>query len=383
MNSQLQVLYFEDDEATANLVLLSLRSQGYIVQHFSEFPSDGIAEIRAACSQDIALVILDINLPGLNGYAICQLLKQELLTEQVPVLFTSGLMQDEDILKAFDAGADDYLIKPLRINELQLKIPKLITQKKEQIDVAEQASTAMKIAFDAMKNSSELGGILRFYEVIQQAEDFDNLASMLFDAIKEFDLESTLVLTVREPALYYRDDKLLSSLELESILAARSKGRIYSWRKYTFFSYQYFTVLIRNMPIDDEDSYGILKDQLCLLLNGVDVRIAGIILKQDDQKKQKRIAATSKVLAQLVLDIENENVEFSGAFEKILADLETNLTAEIAQFNLLEREERLLLSITNEGMTQARALMDSALDTETLRKDVINNLLLQLGADSH
>ncbi|WP_423186332.1 response regulator transcription factor [Alishewanella sp. d11] len=383
MNTPLQVLYFEDDEATANLVLLSLRNQGYQVQHFSEFPAGGIAEIRDHCIQEVDLVILDINMPGLNGYAICQLLKQELLAEHVPVLFTSGLMQDEDILKAFDAGADDYLIKPLRINELVLKIPKLIALKKEQIEAAEQASAAMKIAFDAMKNSSELGGILRFYEVIQQAEDFDNLANMLFDAIKEFELESTLVITVREPALYYRDDKLLSSLELESILAARSKGRIYSWRKYTFFSYQYFTVLIRNMPIDDEDRYGILKDQLCLLLNGVDVRIAGIILKQDDQKKQKRLAATSKVLAQLVLDIENENVEFSSAFEKILADLETNLSAEIAQFNLLEQEERLLLAITNEGMSQARALLDNALDTETLRKDVINNLLSQLSTDSH
>lgn len=383
MNNSLHVLYFEDDQATANLLCIALSNHGYQVQHFTHFPEKGLSEIAAACTDGIDLVILDINLPGLNGYDICQLLKQDLLPAHVPILFTSGLMQDEDILKAFDAGADDYLIKPLRINELQLKIPKLIAQKKEQIESSEQASNAMKMAFDAMKNSSELGSILRFYEVIHQAHDFDSLANLLFDAIKEFDLESTLVLIVQEPALYYRDDKLRSSLEFESILAARDKGRIYSWRKYTFFNYQHFTVLIRNMPIEDEERYGILKDQICLLLNGVDVGITGILLMQEDQKKQKRITATSKVLAQIVLDIESENVEFSSCFEKILADLETNMSAEISQFNLLEEEEHLLLSITNEGMRQARALLDNALETEVLRKEVINKLLAQLTSQSH
>lgn len=382
MSNSLQVLYFEDDQATANLLKLALNEQGYQVHHFSEFPAQGISEITKTCEKGIDLVILDINLPGLNGYIICQRLKQDVLTEHVPILFTSGLMQDEDILKAFDAGADDYLIKPLRINELQLKIPKLIAQKKEQIEASEQASNALKMAFDAMKNSSELGGILRFYEVIHQADDFESLAVLIFDAIKEFELESTLVLVTQEPALYYRDDLQRSTLELESIIAARVKGRIYSWRKYTFFSYQYFTVLIRNMPIDDEERYGILKDQLCLLLNGVDVRISSIILQQNDQKKQKRIAATSKILAQLVLDIENENVEFSSMFEKILADLETNLSAEISQFNLMENEEMMLLNITNEGMKQARELLENALETEVYRKNVINKLLTQLNSHS-
>ncbi|MDP4528513.1 response regulator [Alkalimonas delamerensis] len=375
------IVYFEDETEVANLVVHSLQKAGFRVHHFASFPEGGVDAIKQACVEPVDLVMLDINLPGKNGYDICRLLKDEWLSEQVPVLFTSGLMADEDILHAYEAGADDYLVKPVRLHELQLKIPKLIQQKREQFDASEQASVAMKMAFDAMKNSSELGAILRFHEVIQQASDFADLARLMFDAVREFELESSVVLLCNHEPLYFRDDESKSSLELESMTAARAKGRLYSWKRFSFFSYDRFTVLIRNMPIDDEERYGTLKDQICLLLNGVDARINSMLVALAEQAKQQKISSITKVLAKLVLEIEHENTEFSANFERIIADMETNLSAELCEFNLIEAEEQSLLNIVNQAVTAATQLFETSMANEAQRKVVMDNLLQKLVAD--
>jgi DNA-binding response OmpR family regulator len=378
MEDQLLVLYFEDELAVAQLVMEFLGQQGFRFCHFSKYPQQGLDAIRQQCQSKVAIVILDINMPGKSGYEICELLKDGFLTDNVPVLFTSGLMDNEDIMKAFAAGADDYLIKPVRLNELAIKITKLIEQKQQQFDAVEQSTTAMKIAFDAMKNSSELGAILRFHEEVHQADDFSLLADLSFAALRNFELESTIVFLLQDTPAYFRDDLQKSQLEFESMLAARAKGRLFSWKKYSFFSYDLFTVLIRNMPIDDEERYGILKDQVCLLLNGIDARCRSILIAQSELEKQQRIASVNKILANLVLEIEQGNVNLSEKFERIIADMETNIIAEITQFSLLENEEARLLSVVRDSMVAATALFEDSIATEKQRKQVIDMLLAKL-----
>ena len=118
MDDALAVLYFEDDASLAGLVIDYLSTQGFICHHYYEFPPNGLAQLREDIKQPVAVVLLDINMAGKSGYEICELLKAEYLPSNVPVVFTSGLMQDEDILKAYAAGADDYLVKPFVIDEL-------------------------------------------------------------------------------------------------------------------------------------------------------------------------------------------------------------------------------------------------------------------------
>lgn len=378
MDNNKWVLYFEDDSAIAELVMSSLGKLGYTFYHFTAFPDEGMQAIKQRCEQHIDLVILDINMPGKSGYEVCELLKQQFIPAYVPVLFVSGLMDDDDIMHAFSVGADDYLVKPIRLNELQLKIPKLITQKREQFDAAEQASAALKMAFDAMKNSSELGDILRFYEAVHQAESYDALTQLVFEAVRGFELESTIVLVHEETPLYYRDDMQRTPLELESIMAARSRARLYSWKAYSFFSYDLFTVLIRNMPLDDEERYGILKDQICLLLNGVDARIKSMMLASSENEKQQRIGSITKVLANLVLEMEQQNTVFSTELEQVIQDMEANIISEIAQFSLLDNEESALITVLNESINTATRLFDQNIENEKQRRTIMNNLITKL-----
>lgn len=376
-----RILYFEDDPEIAHLTTMALTGQGYEVCHMEAFPEQGLSALRDKLAQKPDLVILDVQLPGIDGYAICELLRQDYLNTDVPILFTSGLMQDEDILRAYEVGADDYLIKPLRLKELLLKAEHLLRQYESQRQASDQFDSAMKMAFDAMKTSSELGDILRFVEATHRVTNNVTLAELIFSALASFGVQGAAYIELDEQ-VYFRDDGRHVSLELESMREARDKGRIYSWKQFTFFNYQHFSVLIRNMPIDDEDRYGVLKDQLCLLLNGVDARIDAILLERNNEHKQKVAKEVAQAIANLVMKMEQDKSALSGRFESTILNLENNLATELIQFSLLEEEERSLMTHVGTAIKDATSIFEESLRKESEYKAIMQQLLSKLGSEN-
>lgn len=376
--NKLNILYFEDDMANAALLLDYLHSNQHKVTHFQGFPPGGMADVRDRLPSPPDIVLLDVNMPGLDGYQICQTLREDYLPESTGVIFTSGLMGDDDIMRAFSAGADDYLIKPVRLQELLVKISQVHRNRQEYASKGEQAQVAMKMAFDAMRASAELGEILQFQEKIHQLQSPAEIASASFSVLQTFDLQGSLLFLHDKEPIHFRDDGVKPGLEVDSMLAARNRGRMYHWKRMTFLNYQLFSVLIRNMPVDDEERYGILKDQICLLFNGLDTRLSTLMLAASEQDKQKRLKTISQVLASIALEIEQSSVAFSEQFERIIMDMETNLKAEMAQFNLLDSEEQSLMTLIDHSLEAATRLFGEQLDTGKQQKQLMDKLLDKL-----
>lgn len=376
--SALSILYFEDDLANANLLLDYLQNNQHKVRHFQGFPPGGLADVRDAMPTPPDIVLLDVNMPGLDGYQICQLLRDDYLPDSTGVIFTSGLMGDDDIMRAFSAGADDYLIKPVRLQELLVKISQVQKSRQEQVSKGEQAQVAMKMAFDAMRTSAELGEILQFQEKIHQLATPQEIANASFEVLRNFELQASIVFLHENEPIHFRDDGIRPALEVDSILASRNRGRLYHWKRMTFLNYQLFSVLIRNMPIENEERYGILKDQICLLFNGLDTRLSTLMLAASEQDKQKRLKTISQVLASIALEIEQSSVAFSEQFERIIMDMETNLKAEMAQFNLLDSEELSLLTLIDSSLASATQLFGEQLETGKQQKQLMDKLLDKL-----
>jgi len=108
------------DDAPANLRLLSgmLKSRGYKVR---PVPS-GKAALRAASTEAPDLILLDINMPEMNGYEVCQRLKEDESLRAIPVIFISALSETMDKVKAFGAGGVDYVTKPFQFEEVNARV---------------------------------------------------------------------------------------------------------------------------------------------------------------------------------------------------------------------------------------------------------------------
>ena len=115
-----KILLVEDDMNLAFVVKDTLVNKDYEVSHLP----DGQSALRAINKDKYDLVLLDVMLPGMDGFSITKLLRQQ--RNQTPILFLTAKSLAEDRIKGFEAGADDYLTKPFSIEELTLRIKAIL-----------------------------------------------------------------------------------------------------------------------------------------------------------------------------------------------------------------------------------------------------------------
>jgi DNA-binding response OmpR family regulator len=104
-----KILVVEDDMNALRLVTYALEQEGYE----TVTAKDGLEGLRQARDESPDLIILDVMLPGLDGYEVCHELRQQPETSIVPILMTSVKARPEDINIGLRLGADDYLMKPV------------------------------------------------------------------------------------------------------------------------------------------------------------------------------------------------------------------------------------------------------------------------------
>lgn len=123
---ELTILLVEDEKKIANTLKKGLTENGYQV----DIAFDGRIGERFFLANQYDLIILDINLPGINGYELCRIIRNK--NQQVPVIMLTALSTMNDKLEGFDAGSDDYLIKPFEFKELLVRIRALLKRTQHQ-----------------------------------------------------------------------------------------------------------------------------------------------------------------------------------------------------------------------------------------------------------
>ena len=119
-NQPLRLLIVEDNPDIAENIADYLESKGHIL----DFAMDGIGGLHLALTQDYDVIVLDIMLPGMDGLTFCRELREK-GEKQTPVLMLTARDTLADKLKGFDAGADDYLVKPFAMQELDARLEAL------------------------------------------------------------------------------------------------------------------------------------------------------------------------------------------------------------------------------------------------------------------
>lgn len=120
MMEAIKVLLIEDEKKIADTLARGLRELGYEV----DIAYDGKIGLRLFEAAKFDLVITDINLPGINGFDVCRIIRST--NQQVPVIMLTALGATDDKVEGFDSGADDYLVKPFEFKELLVRIRALL-----------------------------------------------------------------------------------------------------------------------------------------------------------------------------------------------------------------------------------------------------------------
>ncbi len=112
------VLLAEDDPLTAALIVHRLEREQLSVTHCR----DGVAALEAADSQAFGLVILDIQMPGLDGFGVLEALRKKRTYSDTPIVILTAVGSERDVVRGFDLGCDDYVLKPFSPAELTARL---------------------------------------------------------------------------------------------------------------------------------------------------------------------------------------------------------------------------------------------------------------------
>jgi sigma-B regulation protein RsbU (phosphoserine phosphatase) len=131
------------DDAKANLDILV---EGLKVDHKLSLALNGETALQIAARTPPDLVLLDIMMPGLDGYEVCRRLRRMPETAEVPIMFLSSLEEVHNKTKGFEAGANDYLTKPFEMLEVKARVRSLLKAKAYSDSVKEQIASELRIA---------------------------------------------------------------------------------------------------------------------------------------------------------------------------------------------------------------------------------------------
>jgi PleD family two-component response regulator len=117
-----RILYVEDDPDVAGVIRLFFESEGYEVT----IAPTGEEALDLCRSKLPDVILLDIMMPGVDGYEVCRRLRSNARTSHVPILFVTALDERSDRIAGLELGADDYITKPFDIEELRLRVQNVI-----------------------------------------------------------------------------------------------------------------------------------------------------------------------------------------------------------------------------------------------------------------
>ena len=166
MNAQAKVLVVDDTPHNVKLLADLLSVKGYAVATAAN-GEEGLAKV---CSEKPDLVLLDVMMPGLSGYDVCQRIRADPTTALLPVVLVTSLDPTQERVKGIEAGADDFLSKPINQPELFARVRSLLRVKSLQDEVARQAdalkewNTKLEERVDAqVAELQRLGQLKRFF----------------------------------------------------------------------------------------------------------------------------------------------------------------------------------------------------------------------------
>ncbi len=280
------------DDNPTNLMLVE-KSLGNNYQVLSvEDPTTAYAHIQEF-SPD--LILLDVNMPDINGYELCQQIRENPQWDTTPIVFLTCMRELDDRLAGYSVGGDGYITKPFDVRELKSILHTHILRKKSLESKEQDINNLRTINWSMLKNTSEMGELLRFSQGIAKLKNEAAFIDHLFTTLTNLGLTSTILVRITSGEIIARSDgKPFTLIEKELLDMAQSGNRITASGNKYIFRGDNLILLIRNMPVQEDELLGRLKDHLCVLLDAAEASVQ--LINAEKERKQVQAHKADNIL---------------------------------------------------------------------------------------
>ncbi len=337
------LLLIDDDDEILQFLKLSISSTHY--DTVTATSGQEALRILNDEKQQIDAIISDVVMPEMDGYQLCTQIRDNPKTTDLPFIFLSSKETLEEKLIGFDAGGDDYATKPVNLQELLAKLQRAIDAKQCKAELDQQLTQTSDIAMQAMTYTSRLGEILEFLQSALQSDNHQQLAEHAFKVTSSLGLHCNLQFRTPNGILDFTKEGDVSPLESNIIEMAQHKGRFFDFGKRTIINYEEFSLLAKNMPVEDPDKYGQTKDLLGNLCNAINAEVKLLNSSSKLESKDKIINSVNIAIDEVGETFHTVHTDNSQAIQQMVDEMEE---AMLTKLGLEESQEETIRSIIKE-----------------------------------
>lgn len=364
-----------DDNAPQRIILQRLLENDYTVSLFAS------GEEFLECTDLFAAVLLDIEMLGLSGYDTCRRFRERSSEKDIPVIFVSAHDTAPERVAAYEAGGDDFLTKPIAAHELRHKLSGIIEHRQRLSDLAQQSSTAQQVAFAAMNSMGDLGVVIEFLRKSALANSHKAIAARLIAAMNAWGIRGAVQVRGANEQINLTAEGPMSPMQTSVLETMRAMGRIFEFGSRAVVNYEHVSLLVENLPIDEPDKVGRLRDNLTILAESADMRITALeaIIERDLQKVGiEAVLAELKTIVQRIS--ESSSITRTESQNYLLESLE-HLGRTVDTLGLTEIQVTYLDDLIRDAIDRTRHYFDEVALGESEFTEVLTRLQRLANAD--
>jgi len=356
MNNTTYILVVDDNQLNRENLqeVLEDAEQNYVISCVE----NGIQCLSSVAEKKPNLILMDVNMPNKSGLETCQELKNNEASKDIPIIFVSSLASDDECLKGYKAGGDDYITRPFKNGELLLKVNFHLNNIAEKNTLKETSQDSMTMANIAWDTSFEMGQVLTFIKSTFNCKTHHELSEQLFSFLASFGMSGSLMLRRTTGYQFFFSDDKERDLEKNLLTKIHNfQDRIVEYKHRRIFNSDHAVLLIRNMTFDEE-TLGRYRDHFAILIEGIDARTNALNDELALKKKQKVIENMEKVHENM------KNIDQQHQFQRvknsqIVSQLISNVEDSFIHLGLDEDQEKYLLGLVQKVEKETDALYNA------------------------
>jgi CheY-like chemotaxis protein len=358
-----------DDEPVNLVILQELLQDRYELT---------IAKSGEGCLQQVAvqspdLILLDVNMPDLDGLETCERLKSDPETAEIPIIFVSALASQDELMAGYEAGGDDYITKPFSEEILQKKIEIVLASQQRKQELKKISDKAVEALMNNLSTTDELGMVVRFLHQCQSADTLDELARNVFDCLRQFELDSSLLMLDEPENRVWFSDDIDRPMESQILESLRGQDRVVSFGTRLAINSDHVTVLVRNLPTTVEQVDRV-REHLSIMIEGLDTRIQAMqsqtLLDQRREVLHRVLTAAREHLGRL----DETSKQQRARSAEIVTDMGKELERSLLKLDLSARQEAALKKIIDSAAEQTAAVYDEGMKIGEKLQEIMDEL---------
>ena len=343
MSQSFKVFVVDDDPMIRDIMCAILETDCQVVT----FTSCEECQVKLA-SEKPDLFLLDITLPGMDGYTFCQVIKDDAALRSIPVIFVSAHDTIEERVKGYDAGGEDFIVKPFEPEELLRKVKVSQGIIANQRALAGQLEEAEMLSSLVIASMDETGILLQFMRKLIAMESTEEITSETLELIHRYRLSGVVQTRLDNDTQTLSDTGKNLPLEVSVIEHVRDQGRIFEFSRRSVHNFEHVTLMINNLPLEDPEYCGRLRDHLSVAAQGIDSRLQALQTEAKNHRTQVGILAALESVSDTIMEVGEANKRNSEDSATLVSDLQNTLLNSFYRLGLTDNQEKFLQNMVGD-----------------------------------